>query len=270
MKLFCASDLHSYFTPFKKALDEKGFEPDNPEHLLIICGDIWDRGSESAAMLEYLNSLSNVVLVRGNHEDLLVEMLDRGYGEQHDISNGTMGTVVELCDATCKKTASTRECCDAVRELVTPFLSKFVNYFETKNYIFVHGWIPCDKFTLARPWYQSNRKLEYRADWRDCNDVEWEAARWINGIYAGFVIKNKVLEPGKTIVCGHWHCSHGHYWKAVKDTIAAGGSIFDTKAEEFGENECFEPFSAEGILAIDACTAHTGKVNVVVLEDELL
>ena len=26
MRLFCVSDIHSYFTPFKNALDEKGFE----------------------------------------------------------------------------------------------------------------------------------------------------------------------------------------------------------------------------------------------------
>jgi hypothetical protein len=100
--------------------------------------------------------------------------------------------------------------------------------------------------------------------------VEWESARWINGIEAGFVKKEKILEPGKTIICGHWHCSYGHYWKAVKDTVAAGGSIFDVKGYEFGENECFEPFFADGIIAIDGCTAHTGKVNVIVLEDELI
>jgi hypothetical protein len=39
---------------------------------------------------------------------------------------------------------------------------------------------------------------------------------------------------------------------------------------EFGYDAIWEPYIAEGIIAIDRCTAHTGKVNVVVLEDELL
>jgi predicted phosphodiesterase len=53
MKIFACSDLHSYWTPFKKALAEKGFEPDNPNHLLICCGDIFDRGAESNEILDF-------------------------------------------------------------------------------------------------------------------------------------------------------------------------------------------------------------------------
>ena len=44
----------------------------------------------------------------------------------------------------------------------------------------------------------------------------------------------------------------------------------DNWISEFEDDAIWEPFEAEGILAIDRCTAHTGKVNVVVLEDELL
>lgn len=266
MKLFCCSDLHSFFTPFKKALDDQGFEPGNPDHLLIVCGDCFDRGDESIEMFNFLNSLTNVVLIRGNHEDLLVEMLDRGYGERHDISNGTVQTVVDLVDITGRKTSSTKDCCDAVKELIIPFLDKMVNYFETEKYVFVHGWIPCEKFTrLDKPWYQSGRKLVYDPDWRNCNDIEWESARWLNGPSAGYA--SKILEPGKTIVCGHWHCSYGHYMRAMKKALA---DDTDFEVEEFGPTAIWEPFEDEGVLAIDRCTAYTGEVNVVVLEDNLL
>ena len=266
MKLFVCSDLHSYFTPFKKALDEKGFEPNNPEHLLVVCGDCFDRGDESFEMFNFLNNLTNVVLVRGNHEDLLEEMLNRGYGERHDISNGTVNTVVSLVDHTGIKTNSTKECCDAVKELITPFLAKFVNYFETKHYVFTHGFIPCEKFNcLNKPWYQNGRKFEYRPDWRNCNDVEWESSRWINGITAGYT--RGIFEPNKKIVIGHWHCSYGHYMKALKEALANDTEI---ELEEFGATAVWEPFETEHIIAIDRCTAHTGEVNVVVLEDELL
>ena len=265
MHLFCVSDIHSYFTPFKKALDEAGFEADNKDHLLVCCGDVFDRGAESWEVYSFLNSLTNVILIRGNHEDLLEEMLNRGYGERHDISNGTVGTVVDLVDYTGKKTSSTKECCDAVKEMLTPFLDKFVNYFETKNYVFVHGFIPCEKFIPAKLWWQSGRELIYRPDWRNCNDVEWAAARWLNGIDASFC--RGIFEPSKKIIVGHWHCSRGHYMKALKKAIAEDT---DLEVEEFGPTAIWEPFETEHLIAIDRCTAHTGEVNVIVLEDEPL
>jgi hypothetical protein len=64
--------------------------------------------------------------------------------------------------------------------------------------------------------------------------------------------KHKIVEPNKTIVVGHYHTSFGHYY-------------FEGKGSEWGKNADFSPFRAEGLLAIDACTAHTGKVNCIVL-----
>jgi hypothetical protein len=222
-------------------------------------------------MYKFLDGLTNVVLVRGNHEDLLVDMLIRRHGERHDISNGTVRTAADLADMLDGELTSSVDTYKALLEFITPFLNKYVNYFETKNYIFVHGWIPCDDPNYAgKYWWQNNRKFVYNPDWRTCDEEAWNAARWVNGIDAGFVKKDKALEPGKTIICGHWHCSYGNYWKAVRETIEAGGSIFDTKVGEFNEHAIWEPFEAPGIMAVDRCTAHTGEVNVVVLEDELL
>ena len=67
--------------------------------------------------------------------------------------------------------------------------------------------------------------------------------------------KAGVLEEGKTIVCGHWHCSYGH-------------SNFEGKGSEFGEDADFSPYYANGIIALDACTGHSGRGNMIVLEDE--
>jgi hypothetical protein len=58
------------------------------------------------------------------------------------------------------------------------------------------------------------------------------------------------------VVFGHWHCSTG--WAR-----AEGFS-------EFGPDAKFEPYYGDGFIIIDACTAHSGKCNVVVLEDEFL
>jgi serine/threonine protein phosphatase 1 len=265
VKLFVCSDLHSFFTPFKKALDDSGFEPNNYEHLLIVCGDCFDRGSESVEMYTFLNSLTNVVIVRGNHEDLLVEMLNRGYGERHDMSNGTVHTVSDLADvAGVLNPRSTIDVCRGVEKLIVPFLNKTVNYFETKNYIFVHGWIPVTIKDHLPVYYRNNRQFTFNPEWRYATGYEWEQARWLNGID---MARKGFIEPNKTIVCGHWHCSYGHYMRALKKAIAEDA---DFEVEEFGPTAIWEPFADEGILAIDRCTAHTREVNVVVLEDELL
>lgn len=252
MKLFVTSDLHSFFTPFKKALDKNGFEPNNPEHLLICCGDVFDRGNESYEIFNYLNSLTNVVLIRGNHEDLLEEMLRRGYGEKHDVKNGTVWTVCQLADATNVKTKSTYEVCKAVGDLIEPFLDKFVNYYESANYIFVHSFIPCNVHYhgsgTAMPWYLNNKTYEYMPDWREANDVEWEEARWGNPFKLADTGLN---QTGKTVVFGHW-------------------GTYEARPANYEGEDLFKPFYGQGYVGLDATTALSGEVNVIVLEDDLL
>ena len=52
-----ASDIHSFYTPFIKELNKTGFDLNNEEHILIICGDLFDRGSESLKLYEFIKSL---------------------------------------------------------------------------------------------------------------------------------------------------------------------------------------------------------------------
>ena len=144
---------------------------------------------------------------------------------------------------------------DIVNKLrVTPYVKdiipKTINYFETEHYIFVHGWIPC---TRLKSW--SHYKYNYIPieNWREVGDSQWYEARWINGMLAH---SQGVKEEGKTIVCGHFHASWGHLWLEHGDD------------EEVNEEEITDdPYYADGIIAIDGCTARTGKVNCIVLED---
>ena len=50
MRYYVVSDVHSFYTEMIKALTEKGYFEDKEPHKLIICGDMFDRGSESVAM----------------------------------------------------------------------------------------------------------------------------------------------------------------------------------------------------------------------------
>lgn len=230
MKLFVVSDTHSYFDEMIKALDEAGFDKENPNHMLIHCGDTVDRGPKPAEMIDYLMELPNKVLVRGNHESLMLDMMQRGSPHLNDFHNGTYQTVLDLAP----NTESFRVACSVAYFKMKPMLDIMVDYFETQHYIFTHGYIPC--------W----------GDWRNASYDEWEEARWLNG----FDESEYYPVGGKQIVVGHWHCSYANH--------RAYGT------PEWGEGANFEPYIDNDIICIDACTAYSKKVNVLVLEDNLI
>lgn len=95
---FVCSDIHSFFQQFKNALRKAGFRKTNPAHHLIICGDIFDRGDETLSVYRYLKSIprSRRTLVRGNHEKLLLKMLDKTFPDTFDFTNGTVKTLCHI------------------------------------------------------------------------------------------------------------------------------------------------------------------------------
>lgn len=253
MKLFCCSDLHSYYTATKKALDEAGFDKDNPEHWLIVCGDCFDRGGESEEVLHFLMSLERKALVKGNHDLLLEECCKREFPYKHDFSNGTKRTVSDLGDEGMGYPFDI--CCQRTLNKTAAYRDLLVNYFETENYIFVHSWIPT-KISYAGPrWYEAGKTYSYKEDWRDAIETEWEEAMWGNPFE---LAEQGLNQTGKTIVFGHWHCSRG--WTKVEGR------------SEFGEDARWDPYINEeqNIIGLDTCTAYTGKVNVLVLEDNFI
>lgn len=261
--LYVCSDIHSYFEPFKKALDEAGFDPNNENHWLISCGDCFDRGPDSVKLFKYLMSLERKILVKGNHDILLKDLCERGFPYSHDKSNGTVRTVLDLG---CFDGKNFDECCRTTWNKTARYRELLVNYFETKNYIFVHSWIPTSveyKGTM-NPWYLEDKKLTWMEDWRNANDVEWEEAMWGNPFKRWEEGLNKT---GKTIVFGHWHCSTGH---AMLHEVKISEYESEGTISEFEDDAIWEPFIHDNIIGIDRCTAHTGEVNVLVLEDEFL
>ena len=239
-KFFVCSDIHSYFNEMKKALDEAGFDPENEEHWLLTCGDHFDRGPDSAGVMRYLMKLPRKILVKGNHEQLFTDLCEREFPYSYDHSNGTTRTVWQL-----GLSDDFGECCSIALNRTKPLFNEMVNYFETKNYIFVHSWIPI----------LSQNKMYHRfnPNWRNATQEEWNDVMWSNP----FDMADRGLnQTEKTIVFGHWHCSTG--WAK------------DEERSEFGPDAEWSPYYGKNIIGIDRCTAHTGEVNVLVLEDEFI
>ena len=86
MKYFVITDIHSFYYEMISALEKSGFEYNNPNHVLISCGDLLDRGNNTIDVLRYINGLpkERKILVKGNHEELLTECLNRKEFYQHD------------------------------------------------------------------------------------------------------------------------------------------------------------------------------------------
>ena len=78
MKYYVVADIHSFYSELETALKEKGFFEDTEPHKLIICGDLYDRGDESLKVQQFVIDLmekDEVILIKGNHEDMLLEMV---------------------------------------------------------------------------------------------------------------------------------------------------------------------------------------------------
>lgn len=257
MKIFAVSDIHSYYDILRSSLKDAGFEENNPEHLLICCGDYWDRGLQPIEVMNYLMSLTNVVLIRGNHEDLMMQMLYRRNALGHDKSNGTYKTFFQLLTHIENETEdNTKNLYSLVEEYIQPFYNKMIDYYETSNYVFVHGWIPVHEDVNE---YYMDAELSYKEDWRNASEEEWKKSRWYNGMdmaYKGIII------PDKTVVCGHWHCSYGWMRDAFHE------SVFDV--EQLRKHPKWDPYKNTGIIAIDRCTAGTKEMNILVIEDDLV
>ncbi len=249
MKYYVTADVHGFYSILRDALEKAGFFAETQPHKLIVLGDLFDRGMEAPELQEFILKLmgeDRIILVKGNHEDLFEEMLneDAGLPYRHHVSNGTYMTALQLTgyEPTMARIHN-YDFADAAKE--TPYYKTIIpamlDYYETQNYVFTHGWIPCirEKFGYC-----------YCSDWRESSEVAWQHARWYNGMDAA-----QTADEEKTILCGHWHCSYGH-------------AKYEQKGSEFGPDADFTPYYGPHVIALDACTAHSKRINVIVLEDD--
>ncbi len=257
MRYYVCADPHGFFTELKTALDAQGFFTDPQPHKLLICGDLFDRGAEAVQLQEFLLELmakDQLILVRGNHEDLAERLLNTWHMESYfSYQHRTNGTVDTVCQLAGCQPVDLYYNSDRIgrRFMNTPYMKKIipsmVDFYETEHYIFVHGWIP------STPVQVDENTTDYIVvhNWRQADEGQWANARWINGMVAAH---SGAVEPGKTVVCGHHRCSFGH-------------ANYEGRGAEADRSADYTPYCAPGIIALDACTILSGRVNCIVLED---
>ena len=266
IKYFITSDIHSFYSSLMLALSEAGFDINNKNHILCICGDAYDRGDETVQLFEFIQRLqaqNMLIYCKGNHEDLLKDCVNEirmgRIPSGHHFSNGTVKTICQFCgqnewiiyDPTWR---------DKICEIMQPVLdfidANAVDYYEDDKHIFVHGWIPC-KSNDPNMYHARGIKYTFDENWRE---GDWKRARWINGADAW---NQGVRVDGKTIYCGHWHCS----WPRAH--IDHTGIEFDNKysTNPAHRKADFSPWYNDGICCLDSCCVYSGRINVVVVEE---
>ena len=263
MKYYVIADPHGYYMYTRKALREAGFFDESEPCKLIVCGDLLDRGGQAYEMVEFMLRLKEedkLIYILGNHEDLFVRCLQQiaagevyeiACGMSHHHSNGTWDTLLQLSEMS--EADAIKNPNELVRRIrASSFYRKLlpsaVDYYETQNYVFVHGWLPCS--TEIVDFYERRR---YDPQWREAERDDWRMARWFNGM--DMACKAGIKEPGKTVVCGHWHASYGH-------------AVLEGRGTEWGDDADFSPFCADGIIAMDSCAAASQRVNCIVIEEK--
>lgn len=269
-KFFITSDVHSFYDELKMALSKKGFQDDNPDHILVVLGDLFDRGNKSVEVYNFCKNLGDrFIYITGNHEYLLYQCVQEMISDMEintaHYSNGTVKTISHFCGIPYEKmttwnfmwrrTDSEKELVyNSMRPILDWISSKSIPYYEVGDSIFVHGWIP-----LQEVYYTIGGKLKYEVVPQDkWEDSDWEGASWLNGIemwHQGYTI------PEKTIWAGHYHTSY--YWSRIKQ-----------KRKEFPDKsrkdwqKSFEVVKESGAVFMDSCCGYSGFLNCITLEIE--
>lgn len=241
-KLFVVSDIHGHCALLRKALKTAGFDPENPDHLLICCGDLFDRGPENRKVYDFIRRLPNKILIRGNHDERLHDLLTKKRAELYDLRNGGEMTLREffgpgILDQSGRVLLPKY---GKMAGILRRFVESMVDYYETEHYIFTHGWLPLEK---------SSNLSAVRSDWRDADASDWHTARFSEW---PILYNAPSRVPGKTIVCGHRPTHYAWRFDPARNPEDSG------------------IFYGDGMIAIDAGTVRSGKVNVLVLEEEVL
>lgn len=259
MKLFFVSDIHSHYDKTIEALKKAKYDENNPNHLLIVVGDIFDRYTQTIEVYKWLLRLTRenkAIVLSGNHHKFLIDFLKGSISPFNYIHNGLRETIADFwhrslpfeswcmfeenCDMTQETYAKWVNICgkdinEEYPELLS-WLESMPRYFESKSIIATHGALDLN----VPDWHYPHC---YRYTLRD-----WDALDFNDGSFLG--VKNTT---GKKIIIGHYDTGSLRKMYGIGDSDDHSILITD-------DNKVF----------IDGCVVLTKKVNVYVVEDELL
>jgi UDP-2,3-diacylglucosamine pyrophosphatase LpxH len=252
MKNFVVSDMHDHYDLLMEALNRNGFDMNNENHRLIVCGDAFYSGLQPGELFVFLRELSEkrrLVFIYGNHD---VELLDNLKAE-HFTRPANRRCAELIVQHLTQRTGLTD--CELVFECerlgVIRFLSEIpVWYYENEDYVFTHGFIPIEK-------------KAYRPDWRNATEREWRTAA-ARGDAMMLSMRYGVSEPNKKIVCGHYSSARCYLMKNATPSDW-NNKIYKDVSKVPADG--FKPFFGDTFIALDQSVKKTGFINCIVMEE---
>lgn len=251
-KIFVFSDVHGEDEALRIALAEAGYDMHNPDHILAGVGDLFDRGDGSRQIFELMSRREDNIWIKGNHDLMLEEALEKGLDGEfvffNMLHNGLDKTIASFAGRRLSGMVTTQELEDIIAMARRyayrgkPVLDKIKSlplYYETKHYIFVHaGLFPEGK------WQETPEDF---MTW----DIECSHL--------------PILSTNKTVIIGHHHAFR------VRAQGERQGLTPDRLAIPYvGNTDEHAPVRFGNKIAIDPCSNLTKKINVLIIEDELI
>lgn len=248
MKYFVFADPHGDYEALLSALNENGYDATNPEHQLVGLGDYFGRAAQSTSdcvsMWNYLTSsehLNKPICLRGNHESILIDAIERDKLTITDIRNGEHNTFASFIDkyptAVAYDSIYQHEAAKKMSECgFLSWLESLPWYYETDNNIFTHGFVPVTYFS-------NNTPLD------SFDDYDWDKMSWCNTPELLSSLDTIEIKEGKTVIFGHWTSS---------DLV----NKFVEPCDNYGNIFMYKRF-----VGIDYTTVLTHKVGCIVVED---
>lgn len=247
MKLFVTSDIHGNFKALQKGLQEVGYDMDNPDHIFVSLGDNFDRGADNVAVYNFLRSIPahKRVLIRGNHEEFLLWLIQRGRPLQYDYYNHTVDTVYDLAQSV--RPTDLDHIVDVAKETgIHRWINEEMGWFaETPSYIFVHGSVPrkadLSGYETDLIHFTDQERWVDAACCKTPDIIDWHRQTYPNGY-------------DKTIVFGHW----GNF-------LLRGKTPANMKPEDH------LPWydTQHKLIGLDSTSVLSDMVNVIVLEENV-
>jgi serine/threonine protein phosphatase 1 len=209
MRTLIIGDIHGCIKTFKALLDKIGLKPNDNLYLL---GDYVDRGPDSKkvidTILELIDSGYQVHCLRGNHEQMLLDIFDSSKKDDIDAFE-------KWLYAGGKETMHSfgKEGLTQIPPLYFDFLNRLPYYIEVEGLILVHAALD---FKLENPFLN-----QY--------DMIWKR-HWYNTINYAWLNKRTIVH-GHTPVTIHqveWQLKHQEKLRCIN---VDAGAVFSVKNE---------------------------------------
>lgn len=261
-KYFIFSDVHGEYDALLNALNEAGYDRNNPTHKLVSLGDNFDRGKQSRDIFLFLGN-KGAICVKGNHDLFLQEYLEKGMDGEfvlfNILHNGLEETIKSFSNLIDRAYINVQELELARKNInnqyssLLKWLQEMPLYYETEHCIFTHAGI--------------NPNL---SNWKETDEhfMTWDIENSCN----------PCLNTKKVVFIGHHHA-----YRVKQQAKEKGFNVTDIEKDKpelyfpedgtshkilsFGNKDEHSPYIGGNKIAIDGCTNLTKKVNVVVIED---